>query len=532
MLKLMHNARIYTLDSHQPRATALLIGHGRVLAVGDETLSRQVDERIPREDLHGQVILPGLTDAHLHLQYYALGLQKIDCETATREDCLRRVAERVRTTRRGAWILGHGWNQNRWDKGWGRREHLDAVAPDHPVYLTAKSLHAGWANSAALHLAGITARTPDPPDGQIQRDADGEPTGILLEGAVQLLEKALPQPDADSVAEAIAAAQEKLWQFGLTSVHDFDRRTCFQALQKLRAEGRLRLRVLKSIPLELLDEAAALGLQTGFGDDWLKIGGVKVFMDGALGPHTAAMFEPYADEPQNRGTLLLDGEALYEIGRRAAAAGLPLAVHAIGDRANHEALEAFARLRMDEQGRRPPLRHRMEHVQVLHPADVSRLAELHVTASMQPVHVLSDMEAAERYWGARTVWAYAWRAQENAGARLVFGSDAPVESPNPFMGLYAAVARRRVDGFPGSEGWHPEQKISLASALQAFTSHAAWAAGWEHDLGKLAVGYAADLLVLPAAPFDVPSEALPTMRPLATMVQGEWVWKNPDWSMA
>ncbi len=519
MLKLLHNAHIHTLDDRRPQASALLIGGGRVLAVGGEDLLNQVDERVPREDLAGRTVWPGLTDAHLHLRHFALNRQKVDCTDLSLSACLERVRERAARTRRGAWILGHGWDQNLWGS-WGNRHHLDAAAPDHPVYLTARSLHAGWANSAALQQAGISSQTQDPPDGRLLRDAAGQPTGVLLEGALRLLETALPSPSLPEVTEAIAAAQPVLWSYGLTGVHDFDGRLSFQALQRLRRENRLRLRVLKGLPYDLLPEALGLGLQSGCGDEWLRIGALKVFMDGALGPRTAAMLAPYEDEPHNRGDLLLDGDELYAIARQAAAGGLHMAVHAIGDRANREALSAFARLRAEgDTGR-----HRIEHVQLLHPDDRQRLAALGLIASMQPTHLLSDMDMAAAAWGQRARWAYAWRTQWQAGAVLAFGSDAPVETPNPFLGLYAAVTRRRQEGFPGAGGWYPAEALDLATALRGFTHGAAWAAGQETFLGRLAPNFAADLIVLPVDPFTIPPEDLPNLRPLRTMVGGEWVW--------
>src|SRR5512142_1878359 len=300
-MMLLYNARIYTLDAAAPQASAMLLDHGEVIATGGEELVAQ-SAGATRQDLGGRIVLPGLTDAHLHLHYYSLGLQKVDCETDTLQECLERVEARARTSRPGEWVLGHGWNQNVWG-AWPSASDLDRRVPDQPVYLTAKSLHAAWANSAALKLAGITASTADPKDGVIQRDERGQPTGILLESAVALVAELVPEPDTAGLADAIEKAQPTLWKMGLTGVHDFDRRESFMALQKLRSEDRLRLRVTKSIPLELLDHAIELGLRTGFGDDWLRIGHVKAFMDGALGPHTAAMFEPYAGEPGNRGIL-------------------------------------------------------------------------------------------------------------------------------------------------------------------------------------------------------------------------------------
>lgn len=525
--RLLFNARVHTQDKARPIASALLIERERIAAVGEtEELLGLAAGKVEREDLRGRTVWPGLTDAHLHLQYYSLGLQKIDCETPSLEECLHRVAERAETLENGEWILGHGWNQNNWN-GWPSAAALDAVTGRRPAYLTAKSLHAAWANSAALQLAGIDSKTPDPKDGKIQRDESGRATGILLESAVQLVENVIPKPSIAQIADAMEKAQTVLWRMGLTGVHDFDRRESFMALQQLRAQGRLKLRVNKNIPVESLEHAAELGLRSGFGDDWLWIGSVKVFMDGALGPRTAAMFQPYLNEPENRGILNLDAEELFDRGRRAANVGLGMTVHAIGDRANHEVLDAFEHLRNyeTEQGL-PHLRHRIEHVQVLHPDDVHRLAELNVIASMQPIHATSDMLIADQFWGERSSLAYAWRAQLEHGAPLAFGSDAPVESPNPFWGLHAAVTRRRADGSPGPEGWRPEQKLTLAEVLDAYTIGAAYAANAETRLGCLTPGFLADLIVLEKDPFTCDPDELLSMRPSATMIGGEWVWKQ------
>lgn len=523
-MKLLYNARIRTLDSHRPLASAIAIDHGEVVAVGGDELVRDV-ERAEKQDMCARAILPGLTDAHLHLKTYASSLQTIDCETATLAECLRRVGKKAAQIPAGQWILGHGWNQNAWGR-WPSAADLDQVAPNHPIYLTAKSLHASWANSAAMTRAGISAGTPDPKDGQIQRNAQGSPTGILLETASELISRLIPEPDVRTLADGIDAAQRVLWEFGLTGVHDFDRRDCFMALQQLHSEGRLKLRVTKNIPVEFLDQAFDLGLRTGFGDDWLRIGSVKAFMDGALGPRTAAMFQPYDGEPENKGMLNHDAEQLFEMGRRAADVGLGMTVHAIGDRANHEVLDAYEHLRAYERERGlPRLRHRIEHVQLLHPDDAARLAQLDIVASMQPIHSTSDMLMADAYWGDRTSLAYAWKTQLDAGACLAFGSDAPVESPNPFLGIHAAVTRRRADGTPGREGWHPEQRLSVQQAIKGFTSGAAHAAYAEKRQGRLAEGYLADLIVLDEDPFSVDPDRLKVLRSSATMIGGEWVYQ-------
>jgi predicted amidohydrolase YtcJ len=525
-MKILYNARIYTLDQARPQVSTLVIDRDRVAAIGGPELLESFGLRASREDMGGRVILPGLTDAHIHLMYYALGLQKVDVETPTKAEALRRVAERAAKASPGEWIMGHGWQQNDWDGRWPSVAELDAIAPDKPVYLTAKSLHAGWANSVALHVAGVSSGTPDPLNGKIIRDENGQPNGILLEAAMSLIEDTLPQPTTADVARAIETAQPILHQMGLTGAHDFDRRTAFMALQILDAEKRLKLRVTKSVPVELLPHAFELGLRTGFGSEHLRIGSVKVFMDGALGPRTAAMFAPYLNEPANRGILNMDGEELFEHGRQAADVGLSIAVHAIGDRAVHEVLDGFEQLRGYEQEHGfPALRHRIEHVQVIHPDDASRLGKMNIIASMQPIHATSDMLAADRYWGERARLAYAWRTQLDAGTLLAFGSDAPVESPNPFWGLYAAMTRRRADGTPGPDGWYPEQRLSFREALEGFTVGAAYVAGLEDRLGRLSPGYYADLIVLEGDPFMAPAESIYATQPGATMVGGEWVWQ-------
>ncbi len=530
---ILTNAHIYTFDSHQPTANALALDHGQVLAVGTEDfVLAEFGTKGKKLDLQGRIVIPGLTDAHLHFKHYALGLQKVDCETATLAECLNRVAERVQHTPRGEWVLGHGWNQNEWTDsspasggvdGFPSASLLDNIAPDHPIYLTAKSLHAGWANTAALHLAGITSQTPDPEGGHIQHDAHGTPTGILLEGAMSLVSRAIPQPGPEHTLQAMQTAQKALWRMGLTGVHDFDRRDSFAALQTLHGRGELGLRVVKTIPVEDLPHAIGVGLRSGFGDDFLRIGNVKAFADGALGPHTAAMLQPYEDDPTNKGMLLLDAEQIQEFGRQAVENGLGLTIHAIGDHANHEVINAYAGLRDHERAHNlPHPRHRIEHVQILHPDDLPRLAELGVIASMQPIHATSDMIAADRFWGARSQYAYAWRELLYLNTRLAFGSDAPVDSPNPFWGLHAAITRRRADGSPGPEGWYPAQRLTRLEAFQGYTTGAAYAAGMENRLGQLSPGFLADLLVLDIDPFTCEPDDLREIQPVGVMVGGEW----------
>jgi predicted amidohydrolase YtcJ len=530
-MRLFHNARIYTLDPHQPFVTAVLVEDGVIRAVGaDESLLAEVNPAKDAINLNGKTILPGLIDAHIHLEHFAQYLRHVNCETATRKQCLDRIKAKADQLPDGQWILGHGWNQNDWSDGYGNAADLDTIAPNHPVYLTSKSLHSAWVNSNAMHLAAIDETTPDPEGGKIMRDAFNKPAGILWETAVTLVNQHIPSPTIDDRGHAIEDAQSALWKMGITGVHDFDQSSCFAALQQLSLQDRLRLRVLKSIPLVDLEHAIAIGLRTGFGDQFIQIGSIKMFMDGALGQQTAAMLSPYDNNPSNRGILMLSSNELLEYGKLATMNGLSLAIHAIGDQANRHVLDALQHLReFEAQKRIYRQRHRIEHVQNIHTDDQIRIGNLDIIASMQPIHATSDMDIASKFWGQRTSSAYAWRSLLKLNTRFAFGSDAPVESPNPFWGLHAAVTRQRVNGLPAVDGWHPEQRISLLQALHGFTSGPAYAARQEHCQGRLMPGFFADLIVLEKDPFLVPVSDLHALKPSATMVGGRWVWKSDDY---
>lgn len=522
-IRILHSGKIYTLNAKQPTATGLAIRDGKIIHIGDMAEVLATFPEAKKQDLGGKIVIPGLTDAHIHLKHYALNLQKVDCETKTRGECLRRVKERARHAPPGTWILGHGWNQNLWDEGYGYAADLDAVAPDNPVYLTAKSLHAAWGNSLALDAAKINTQCPDPPGGRLSRDTHGTPTGLLFEKAMLLVSKGIPQPSVPELAKAMREAQTTLLKMGITAVHDFDRHLSFAALQTLHARGELKLRVLKNISVENLSLAVGLGLRSSFGDDILRIGGIKAFIDGALGPQTAAMLAPYEGTSDARGMLLSTAEALFEECRVAAENGLSMTIHAIGDRANQVVLDVYTQIRKYERDHNlPHFRHRIEHAQCLTPEDVSRLVDLDIIASMQPIHATSDMEIADHHWGERAANAYVWKTLLQSGARLAFGSDAPVEVPNPFWGIHAAVTRRRRDGSPSPAGWFAAQRLSVESALRAYTVGPAYTAGMADRLGKLAPGYYADLLVLEEDPFTHTPERLHEILPVATMVGGKW----------
>ena len=534
----LHNGRIYTNDRNRPTVKSIAIADGRIIKIGDEKLKDfSFGTRDVYYDLRERVVLPGLTDAHIHLKQYGFSLEKVDCETKNKRDCLNNLAEQLKNVEEGEWILGHGWNHNEWEDGFGDLEDLDRISPNHPVYLTAKSLHAAWVNSRALTLANIDKSAADPANGYFGRDSKGKLNGILFEGAMSLVEKVIPEPNMQQVKKAVYKAQKKLLSFGITGVHDFDRQKCFIALQDLQDNGKLTLRVLKSIPYENMDEAIDLGIKSGFGSEFLRVGPVKLFADGALGPRTAAMFDPYDDQPKNIGVLFLDRTQLIKIMRAALPNGLSLAVHAIGDRANHEVISAFETVKSfySEVGarngkqqreatnkmKRP--KSRIEHVQLLRPGDIKRFGAIPVVASMQPIHAVSDIVAADQGWGERSRYGYAWAGLLQQGGVLAFGSDAPVESPNPFWGIWTAITRKRLDEYSDQKGWYPEQCISREEAIRAYTIGPAYAAGVESYLGKIKEGYYADLIVLEEDPFRCKEEKLREILPTQVMVNGKWV---------
>ncbi len=526
--RILINGRIRTLDPAHPHASALALSGERILAVGDDSLRDLAGPRTIVDNLGGRFVLPGLTDAHLHFGWLAASLQHVDLyEVPTKEEALRRVAARLETAAPGAWIRGRGWVQDLWpDRAFPTAADLDAIAPANPVYLEAKSGHAAWANSAALRLAGVTAATPDPAGGSLLRDADGAPTGVLLEDpAMNLVAGLIPEPAPETLAGWMEEAQALAWACGLTGFHDFDGPNCLAALQILRERGRLGLRAVKNVNDDWIEALYRAGIRWGFGDDWIRIGGQKIFADGALGPRTAAMIAPYEGEPDNRGIVVTEKEDMAERVLKASALGLPSTIHAIGDRAVHDVLDVYAMARQQEAAQgipRSARRHRIEHVQIIHPDDRARLAELDLIASMQPIHATSDYPMVDRYWGARGEWAYNFRLQQAQGVVLAFGSDAPVEPVDPRKGIHAAVTRRRADGSPGPEGWRPEGGLTLTETLIAFTQGPAYAAGMEDRLGRLAPGYLADLIVLEHDWYAAPPDIILETAVPGTMVGGVW----------
>lgn len=505
---------------------ALAVAGGRVLAVGGAADLAADFPRARRVDLLGLPVFPGLIDAHIHLIGYGLSLLEVELRGAgSIVEATRLVSAAAVTLPSDGWVTGRGWDKNKWPEGrFPNRNDLDPVTGGRPAAMASKDGHLLWVNSAALRAAGITSDTPDPPGGVVSRDSTGEPDGILKEEAAALVRRVMPSPTIEMRERAALEAISDLHRFGLTGVHAFTGTTtagpeAFVALQRLHARGELSMRVVATLPEGHLEAAAAAGMCTGLGDEMLRVGPVKIFADGALGSQTASMLAPYDGQQHNLGVQVRSPAELDRLVAQAVEAGLWTAIHAIGDRANREVLDAFERNRAASQ--RLGARHRIEHAQLLHPEDLPRLAQLGVVASMQPIHATEDREIAERYWGPRARWAYAWRSIASSGVTLAFGSDAPVETPDPWQGMYAAVTRRRAHE-KDRGAWYPEECISLKDALRAYTTGAAYAAGTDAWQGTLRPGSVADFIVLDRDPYKGPPEDLLQVRVLATVVDGRF----------
>ena len=520
--------RVRTLDAARPRGEALAVRAGKVLAVGTrlEVLAA-AGEGARVVELGDATVVPGLTDAHGHLAGLGRGLAGARLEgTASRDEVLARVASAPASAWQGDWLLGRGWDQNDWpEKAFPGRSELDAARPTTPVALERIDGHALWVNAEALRRAGIVRGTPDPAGGRILRGPDGEPTGILVDNAMDLVFAVLP-PATDAQLEAqLAAALARCAEVGLTGVHDagMDLRT-FRLMRRWDEEGRLPLRLYVMADGQGADRETYLR-EGPFQGRLLTLRAVKLSLDGALGSRGAALHAPYSDEPGHRGLLLLTPEEYEARVRAFMARGFQVATHAIGDRANTLVLDTL--LRAAEATGTHGGRHRVEHAQVLGREDLLRLGQSGFVASMQPTHATSDMPWAERRVGAERIrGAYAWRAVKEAGAPLAFGSDFPVERPDVLLGLYAARTRQDVEGQPAG-GWYPAQRLSGEEALEGFTVGAAWAAFAEKERGRLMPGMDADFVALSVDPVEDPAAALPGAQVRLTVVAGREVYRAP-----
>lgn len=527
------NGNIWTGNPAQPEAEAVACRYGRIVAVGSSAdVKKWAGSGTRMLDLAGKIVVPGFNDSHVHFLEGGLQLANVQLRDAHSEaefrERIRAFAEKLPP---GRWITGGDWDHENWNPArLPTRQLIDPVTRDHPVFVNRYDGHMSLANSQALTLAGITRNSPDPAGGVIVRDERGEPTGILKDAAMKAVERVIPPPNSQRMTEALLSGMRYAAENGVTSVQDMSTSPEVLAVyQDLLSGNHLTVRVYGHQPLSQWERLARVGLRAGFGNEKLKIGALKGFADGSLGSTTALFFAPYLDAPHNSGLasdeMIPESKMLKNI-LGADRAGLQVAVHAIGDRANHEILGMFEEAARTNGPR--DRRFRIEHAQHLQAEDIARLGKLGVIASMQPYHAIDDGRWAEKRIGPeRAKGTYAFRSLLNSGAVLAFGSDWPVAPMKPLLGIYAAVTRRTLDGkHPG--GWIPEQKITVGEALQAFTRGSAYAAFDEHLKGSIETGKLADMVVLSADPMRIDPVEIEKIKVLVTIFDGRIIYERPQ----
>jgi len=532
---IVYNGKVWTGDAKRPEAQAIAVWRERILKVGsDADVKALAGTQTKLIDLKGGRLVPGFHDSHVHFLNGGQSLSSVDLKDAKDEaEFGKRLVAFDKKTPRERWIVGGLWDHDRTFGGeLPTAAMLDKYVKDRPVFIQRYDGHMGVANSAALKLANVTANTKDPSGGVIYRLADGKtPSGILKDNAMSLVERLIPEPGDEEILEAVLAAQKATAEMGVTSVQDLDgnapetRRKLFRIYQRLAREGRLTCRVDLRWPISLYKEVANVGAMADFGNDYVRIGGVKGFMDGSLGSSTAKMFDPYVNDAKNTGVYVTEPDTMRSYIRSADAAGLNVCVHAIGDQANAVLLDLFADVA--KQNGPKNRRFRIEHVQHLRPQDYKRFKELDVIASMQPYHAIDDGRWAEGRIGAkRCASSYAFRSLLDAGATLAFGSDWPVAPLDVLAGIDAAVNRRTLDGkHPG--GWFPEQRITVEEAVRAYTFGSAYAGFQEKDRGTIAAGKLADFVLLSRDIFDpAEKDKIADTKVLLTVVGGKVVYER------
>ncbi|MGZ8490893.1 MAG: amidohydrolase [Gemmatirosa sp.] len=514
------NARVWTGNPRRPWADAVAVQGERLAAVGSSAEVRKLAGPAARViDAGGQFLVPGFIDAHVHFVAGGFRLASVQLRDArTPAEFVARIRAFAATVPKGTWIQGGDWDHEQWGGELPTRAWLDSVTPDHPVWVNRLDGHMALANSAALRAAGVTRDTRDVAGGTIVRDARGEPTGVLKDNAMELVDRTVPPPDPALADGALDAAMSYVARQGVTTVHHMGGWDDLAVFDRAHRAGRLRTRVYAAVPLSTWERLRDTVAARGRGDAWLRIGGLKGFVDGSLGSHTAAMLEPFTDAPHDRGLFVTPPEALYAWTKGADAAGLQVMVHAIGDSAIRTQLDVFARVARENGPR--DRRFRIEHAQHIAPADVPRFGALGVIASMQPYHAIDDGRWAEKVIGpARAQRTYAFRALLDTGATVAFGSDWFVAPPTPLEGIYAAVTRRTLDG-AHPDGWVPTQKITVEEALRAYTRGGAYAAFDEAERGTLERGKLADFVLVDRDLTRVPPETIRDAQVVLTVVGG------------
>jgi len=522
------NGVIYTVDPAKPRVEAVAVKGERIVAVGTSKEIQAYGGPATRViDLKGRFAMPGFNDAHVHLANAGQVKLAVDLTgSRTLGEFQSRIRARLADFKPGEWVTGRGWDHTLWpEKRFPTRQDLDAVSTDHPMIFGRVDGHVAVANSKALEIAGITKQTPNPPGGEIERDSSGEATGMLKEGAAQgLVRRHIPELTAEQRRRGIELALTDVASFGLTSLQDNSGWEDFQVYAQLKKEGKLTARIAEWLPFTApLARLEEMRKQGGTTDLWLRTTGLKGVVDGALGGRTAAMIEPYSDQGSTSGILILEAERLKQMAVERDKAGFQINLHAIGDRANRAALDAFAAVRAANGAR--DSRHRVEHAQIVALSDIPRFGQLGVIASMQPTHQTTDSRwATDRVGPERVKGAYAWNSILKTGGRLAFGTDYPVEPISPFRGLFACVTRE-VDGKPGST-WEPQEKIPLDECIADYTLGSAYAEFAEKDKGQIAAGKLADIVVLSADVTKIPPAQILKTNAEMTMVGGRIVYEK------
>lgn len=516
------NGMFRTLERGTDGAQAVAVTNGVVTEIGSNMHIRPLSRRgFDVVDLGNRSVIPGIIDAHLHLPAVGNLFKRVDLDGIGSLErislVLRKAASKLR---KGQWLQGRGWNKNLWGGEFPDKSILDSVT-ENPVALFSKDGHLLWVNSETLQICEIGRHTPDPPGGIIVKDPRGDPTGILKENAVDLVTDKMPHQSIEERLESLLAAQKHLLRMGIVGVGDCDTGLSrLSELSQLETEDRLHLRVFGMIHPDDLEAVVRLGLRTGFGSSHVRIGGVKLYADGALGSQTAHMFEPYEGSGDDCGVATLTQAQMGSLALEAASAGISVAIHAIGDRANYEALAAVGKYSalFSNSGLRP----RIEHAQLLREEEIPLFKKHGVIASVQPIHATSDRDVADRYWGTRARYAYPFKSLLGAGAMIAFGSDAPIEKANPMAGIHAAVTRKRAN--ETRKAWYPMEKLSLLQALRAYTQGSSYACCLDDLTGSIEIGKRADFAILSNDPFRVRPDDIHRIEILATVVDGRIVY--------
>ncbi|MCE9584171.1 MAG: amidohydrolase [Planctomycetes bacterium] len=528
---LLVNARIRTFDANWPEQGALIAENGKISYIGsDYNVRSSYRDGDEVHDLEGRSVFPAFHDAHTHFYHFAIGLRRLSLDDSHSEhNALQAIKGTADRAKPGEWIAGRGWDMARWKlTEWPTKASLDEAAPNNPVALSAKDGHSWWLNSKALEAVGITKATPNPAGGIIVRDAAGEPTGILREKAIELVKPFIASPPATAVQGGLRDATVQFQTLGIASAdvvagamgRDTEMEDAFRTFQAMERVGTLGIRITMYFPAYDLDRLIACGLRSGFGSDWVRFGGIKLYADGSLGSRTAAMLAPY-EGTKDTGLEVISASEMAAIVKKAAENGIACAIHAIGDKAVRNALDAFAAAKpaSDAFG----LRQRVEHAQCVDPADIPRFKQLGVIASMQPCQIMADIDAAESAWGAeRSKHAYPVRSLISTGAVVAFGSDVPVEPADPRRSLKGAVLRPKEDWTP----WNEAECISPWDAFLAFTRGSAWAAGVEDRAGRLVPGCRADMIVFNEDPIEIPTRRMADATVVMTVIDGKVVFRK------